>query len=448
VGIGNCRRTEGGVMCPSYMVTREEKHTTRGRAHLLFEMLQGNPVEGGWRNEEVHEALDLCLACKGCTSDCPVSVDMPTLKAEFLSHYYDGRLRPRHAYAFGLIDQAARLASRAPGVVNFLTHTPSLSRIAKLAADISPQREIPAFASTTLQRWFRERGGPRNETGAKVLLWPDTFTNYFHPEVGIAAVEVLERAGYRVDVPEMHVCCGRPLYDFGLLDLARRYLLRVLDLLREDIRAGVPVVGVEPSCLATFKDELLKMLPHDEDAARLCKQSFHFAQFLEQEGYEPPALARTALLHGHCHHKATGGVEGEQKLLEKMGVEVEAPDTGCCGLAGSFGFVADHYDISMACGERVLLPAVREAAPDTIVVADGFSCRTQIEQGRTGRRALHVAEVVKLAYDHGAGGPAGPYPERNQAEPPSANGHRPGLVTAAVLTAALAAGALAWRSRS
>jgi FAD/FMN-containing dehydrogenase/Fe-S oxidoreductase len=447
VGIGNCRRTEGGVMCPSYMVTRDEKHTTRGRARLLFEMLQGNPVEGGWRDEEVFEALDLCLACKGCTNDCPVSVDLPTLKAEFLSHYWDGRLRPRHAYAFGLVDQAARVASRAPGIVNFLTRTPPLSRIAKLAADVSPRREIPAFAPTTLQRWFRERGGSQNEAGAKILLWPDTFTNYFHPEVGIAAVEVLERAGYCVEVPETHVCCGRPLYDFGMLDLARRYLVRTLDLLRADVRAGIPVVGLEPSCLATFKDELPKILPHDEDAIRLSKQAFHFAQFLEREGFEPPPLMRKALLHGHCHHKATGGFDGEQKLLERMGVEVDAPDSGCCGMAGSFGFIADHYDLSMACGERVLLPAVREAAPDTIVVADGFSCRTQIEQGRTGRRALHVAEVLKLAYDHGAGGPAGRYPERSQAEPPSPNGHRPGLVTAAVLTAALAAGAIAWRSR-
>jgi FAD/FMN-containing dehydrogenase/Fe-S oxidoreductase len=447
VGIGNCRRLEGGVMCPSYMVTRDEKHTTRGRARLLFEMLQGNPVEGMWRNEEVFEALDLCLACKGCTSDCPVSVDMPTLKAEFLSHHYSGRLRPRHAYAFGLIDQAARVASRAPGVVNFVTQTPGLSRLAKFAAGMSPRRDFPFFAPLTLQRWFRERGGPKNETGTRVILWPDTFTNYFHPEVGIAAVEVLERAGYRVELPGVHVCCGRPLYDFGMLDLARRYLLRVLDLLRDDIRAGVPVIGVEPSCLATFKDELPKMLPHDEDADRLSKQAVHFSEFLERGGYEPPQLARKALLHGHCHHKATGGIEGEQKLLEKMGIEVDAPDSGCCGMAGSFGFEENHYEVSMACGERVLLPKVREAPPETIVVADGFSCRTQIEQGGTNRRALHVAQVLKMAYDEGPEGPSGSRPEEGYPESRSENGHRAGLVTAAMLAGALAAGALAWRAR-
>jgi FAD/FMN-containing dehydrogenase/Fe-S oxidoreductase len=449
VGIGNCRRTEaeGGVMCPSYMVTREEKHATRGRARLLFEMLQGHPVEGMWRDEEVFEALDLCLSCKGCTSDCPVSVDMPTLKAEFLAHHYDGRLRPRHAYAFGLIDRAAWVASRVPTAVNFLTHTAPFSRVAKLAAGMAPEREFPEFAPVTLVRWFRERGGSRNAEGKKVLLWPDTFTNHFHPDIGIAAVEVLEHAGYRVELPAMRVCCGRPLYDYGMLDLARRYLLRTLDGLREEIRAGTSVVGVEPSCLAVFKDELPKMLPHDEDARRLSKQAFHLANFLEEEGYEPPPLARKVLLHGHCHHKATGGLDAERKLLEKMGVEVDAPDSGCCGMAGSFGFEAEKYEVSMACGERVLLPRVREASPDTIVLADGFSCRTQIEQGGTDRRALHVAQVLKLAYDHGPSGPTGVLPERSTVEPTSTNGHRPGLVTAAVVAGALVC-ALAWRVRS
>jgi FAD/FMN-containing dehydrogenase/Fe-S oxidoreductase len=447
VGIGNCRRTEGGVMCPSYMVTREEKHTTRGRARLLFEMLQGNPVAGAWRDEEVFEALDLCLACKGCTNDCPVSVDMPTLKAEFLAHHYQGRPRPRHAYAFGLIDQAARVASKAPGLVNFVTHTQPFARLAKLGAGMEPRREFPAFAPATFTHWFQARGGSLNPTGRKLLLWPDTFTNYFHPEIGAAAVEVLERAGYRPEVPAGHVCCGRPLYDFGMLRLARRYLLRTLDLLRDDLRAGVPLVGIEPSCLATFKDELPKMLPGDEDAQRLCKQAFHFADFLEQEGFEPPKLAGKALLHGHCHHKATGGIDGERKLLEKMGLDVEAPDTGCCGMAGSFGFERGHYEVSMACGERVLLPNVREAGPETIVVADGFSCRTQIEQGDTNRRGLHVAEVLKLAHERGPGGPIGPYPERSSVAPPNGNGHRPGLVTVAVV-AALAAGAVAWRARA
>jgi Fe-S oxidoreductase len=387
VGIVKCRRTEGGVMCPSYMVTRDEKHTTRGRARLLFEMLEGDPVEGRWRNEEVFGALDLCLSCKGCTHDCPVRVDMPTYKAEFLAHHYERRLRPRHAYAFGLIDKGARFAAHAPRLVNLL------APLTKRLVGMAPERQVPKFATTTFQDWFAARDG--GTTGKQVLLWPDTFTNHFHPEVGIAAVEVLEAAGYRVTVPGGHVCCGRPLYDYGMLRGARRYLERTLRLLAQPIRLGIPVVGLEPSCVAVFKDELGKLLPDDEDAARLAKQTFHFSEFLEREGYEPPPLPREALMHGHCHHKATGGIESEQQLLERMGLRLEAPDSGCCGLAGSWGYEAAHYDVSMACGERVLFPAVRAAGVDTLVVADGFSCRTQIEDG-TGRKALHVAQVLAL----------------------------------------------------
>ncbi|TML15082.1 MAG: FAD-binding oxidoreductase [Actinobacteria bacterium] len=396
VGIGKCRRTEGGVMCPSYMVTKEEKHTTRGRAHLLFEMLEGDPVEGVWSNEEVFEALDLCLSCKGCTNDCPVHVDMPTLKSEFLAHRYKGRLRPRHAYAFGLIDQAARVAAHAPGVVNALTQSPGLARVAKAVAGMAPEREFPAFAPQTLQAWFATRGSAGNPTGKTVLLWPDTFTNHFHTEVGVAAVEALDRAGYNVVVPEGHLCCGRPLYDYGFLGLARLYLERTIDRFRDEIRAGIPIVGIEPSCTAVFKDELGKMLPDDEDGKRLAKQIFHFGEFLEREGYEPPTLPRKVLLHGHCHHKATGGMGSEQTLLEQMGAEVEAPDSGCCGLAGSWGYETGHYDVSMACGERVLLPEARRASTGTLLVADGFSCRTQIEHGAR-RKPLHLAQVVALA---------------------------------------------------
>jgi len=378
VGIGKCRRTEGGVMCPSYMVTREEKHTTRGRAHLLWEILNGEELDG-WRDREVFEALDLCLSCKGCTNDCPVNVDMPTLKAEFLSHYYAGRLRPRTAYGFGLIDQAARVASRAPGLVNFVTQTAPLDAVAKLALGISQKRRIPPFAPLTLKDWFAARP-QRNGGGHRLVLWADTFTNYFEVEVGVAAVEALEDAGFHVVMPQLHLCCGRPLYDYGMLGLARRYAEKVIDHLREDIHVGVPVVGIEPSCVAVFKDELPKLLTLDEDAERLAKQTFQLSEFLARlDGYEPPALQGNALLHGHCHHKATGGIAPERELLEKMGLEVEELDSGCCGMAGGWGY--EHYDVSMACGERVLLPRVREASPETLVVADGFSCKSQIEQG-------------------------------------------------------------------
>ncbi|TMM20679.1 MAG: FAD-binding oxidoreductase [Actinobacteria bacterium] len=391
VGVGKCRHTEGGVMCPSFMVTREEKHSTRGRAHLLWEMLNGEELDL-WRDDEVFEALDLCLSCKGCTNDCPVNVDMPTLKAEFLSHYYEGRIRPRTAYAFGLIDQAARVASKAPGLVNFLTRTP----LVKAAMGVSQKRQVPPFSSPPFKQRFAERP-QRNGGGRRVILWADTFTNYFHAPIGVAAAEALEHAGYHVVVPQLHLCCGRPLYDYGMLGRARRYAERVVDKLRDDIRAGTPVVGVEPSCIAVFKDELSKLMAFDEDAMRLSKQAFHLSEFLAKEDYEPPQLRGKALLHGHCHHRATGGISSEKKLLETMGLDVEELDSGCCGMAGGWGYEPDHYDVSIACGERVLLPKVREAPAETLVVADGFSCRSQIEQTHTGREALHVAQVLKLA---------------------------------------------------
>jgi FAD/FMN-containing dehydrogenase/Fe-S oxidoreductase len=438
VGIGKCRRTEGGVMCPSYMVTREEKHTTRGRAHLLWEMLNGEELEL-WRDKEVFEALDLCLACKGCTNDCPVNVDMPTLKAEFLSHYYSGRLRPRTAYAFGLIDQAARVASKAPALVNLVTRT----RLAKLAVGVSLKREIPPFASPTLKEWFASRP-QRNGGGRRLILWADTFTNYFHAPIGIAAVEALEDAGCDVVIPHEHLCCGRPLYDYGMLDLARRYANRVVSHLRDEIRSGTPVVGIEPSCVAVFKDELKKLKTLDEDAERLSKQTFHLSELLERLEYEPPPLQGKALLHGHCHHKATGGISPEKSLLEKMGLEVEELDSGCCGMAGGWGYEPDHYDVSVACGERVLLPKVREASPETLIVADGFSCRSQIEQCDTGRRGgMHVAEVIKLARDRGA---IPRYPERALSAP--AGKDRPSRAAKLLGAGAVVAGAaLAYRSK-
>jgi FAD/FMN-containing dehydrogenase/Fe-S oxidoreductase len=391
VGIGKCRRTEGGVMCPSYMVTRDEKHTTRGRARLLFEMLHGDPVRGLWRSEEVKSALDLCLACKGCKKDCPVSVDMATYKAEFLSHYYARRIRPRSAYALGLIDRVARVASRAPRLTNAFAST----RLSKFAAGIHPARDVPEFAPHTFKHWFEQRDAPHS-TGRRVIVWPDTFTNFFHPEIGAATVELLESAGYEPVVPDGHLCCGRPLYDFGMLDLAKSYLRKIMDALEDDILRGTPVVGMEPSCLAVFRDELKGLFPNDENATRLCKQSFMLSEFLEREGWEPPPLARRVLVQKHCHHHAVVGYDAEQKLLAAMGLDLQLPETGCCGMAGSFGFERSHYDVSKACGERMLFPEIESQPEGTLLLADGFSCREQIRQG-TGREAMHFAQLVRMA---------------------------------------------------
>ncbi|HET9101871.1 MAG TPA: FAD-linked oxidase C-terminal domain-containing protein, partial [Solirubrobacteraceae bacterium] len=374
VGVGKCRVPDADtVMCPSYMVTREEKDSTRGRARLLFEMLEGDVITDGWQSEEVRDALDLCLACKGCTSDCPVQVDMPTYKAEFWHHHFKSlrRWRPRYAYAFGLIDQAARIAARMPELVNLAGRTPGVNRVLKQLAGMTPERAIPEFAPLTLQQWFSERGGTQNPGGRRVVLWPDTFNNHFHTDVGVACVEAIEDAGWQVVMPEGHVCCGRPLYDYGFLDLAQRYLNNTLDVLRDEIRAGTPVVGMEPSCLAVFKDELTGMMPHDNDAQRLAGNAMHFAEFFERYEVPVPRLERKALLWGHCHHKATGGIDPEQALLERMGVDVEPVNGGCCGLAGSWGFEQGHYDVSMKSGELGLLPAVRDADDTTVVVADG-----------------------------------------------------------------------------
>ena len=443
VGVGRCRRPDGmDVMCPSFMATREEMHSTRGRARLLFEMLEGDVITDGWQSDEVMEALDLCLACKGCTHDCPVDVDLPTYKAEFLHQRWKRRLRPRQAYAFGLIDQAARVASRAPGVVNFVTHTPAFAQAFKLAVGMTQKRAVPTFAPLTLQQWFARRGGTTNPTGRKVVLFPDTFNNHLHTDVGVAAVVALEAAGWRVLMPEGHVCCGRPLYDYGFLGLAERYLHRSLDQLREWYREGIPIVGLEPSCVAVFKDELGKLLPHDDDAKRLAQSTYHFAEFFEQFDVEPPPLERKAFVWGHCHHKATGGIEPELELLRRMGVEAETLQAGCCGLAGSWGFEAGHHDVSMQCGEQGLLPTVRELGEETIVVADGFSCKTQIEEGGTGRRALHVAQVLKLAREHGVAGPRGPRPERlyYEVRPQPSLGRRAWRAAAMVAAAAGTAG--------
>lgn len=413
VGAGVCRRKNGGIMCPSYMVTLEEKHSTRGRARLLYEMMVGDPVEGGWKSEEVKEALDLCLACKGCKGECPVQVDMATYKAEFLAHYYKGKLRPRHAYFFGLIGVWAKIASWVPEIANFFTHAPGFGTMAKKAIGIAEPRKIPAFASYTFKEWFFSRRA-RRVGGTKVILWADTFNNHFHPTTAQAAVEVLEAAGFEVKVPRTSMCCGRPLYDYGMLDTAKKWLLHILDVMRDDIQDGTPIVVLEPSCAATFRDELLNLFPHSEDAKRLSKQVFLLSDFLEKRAghWTPPKLKRKAVVHGHCHHKSLMSMDDESAVLGKMGVETDLLNSGCCGMAGAFGFEkGQHYEVSIASGERVLLPAVRRADPETIIIADGFSCREQIAQ-TTDREALHLAQVLQMALLEGEAGTEGPMPER------------------------------------
>ncbi|MGE5205304.1 MAG: FAD-binding and (Fe-S)-binding domain-containing protein [Chlamydiota bacterium] len=454
VGIGKCRRTGGKVeddtICPSFMVTREERDSTRGRAHHLWEMLHGDVIQDGWRDEHVKESLDLCLSCKGCKGDCPVNVDMATYKAEFLSHYWEGRLRPRSAYAFGWINKWARLASIAPGFANLFTQLPVLRNVAKLAAGAPQERQIPPFAPETFKAWFRKRA--RGNQGRKrVLLFADTFNNHFKPETAKAAVEVLEAAGYQVVVPQQPLCCGRPLYDYGFLDMAQSYLDRIFRALEQEIEMGTPMVVLEPSCCSVFRDELNGLRPDSPQAHRLMEQTFTLAEFLQKQAanYHPPKLKRKAVLHGHCHHKAIMRLDCDQEVLKKMELEFEELASGCCGMAGSFGYEKDKYEVSKKAGERVLLPAVRKAGLSTIIMADGFSCKEQIEQ-ETGRHALHTAEVLALAQRHGPHGLRSVYPEKELVEPrlqaQKRSMRRAGLATVAVMAGAVAA-AILWRER-
>ena len=329
IGLGECRKHDYGTMCPSYMATLEERHSTRGRARLLWELLQNEVLSDSWKSEEVKEALDLCLSCKACKSECPTNVDLATYRAEFLAHYFEGRRRPLEAYAFGLIDKWAALGSFTPRLANLLMNAPGVSSLVKRVLHLAPQREMPRLATQSFASWARSTNVPspghRSAPAAReVILWADTFNNYFHPSTSRAAFEVLQAAGARVTVPRERLCCGRPLYDFGMLDRAKAYLQRVMDGLGPQIDAGVPIVVLEPSCASVFRDELRNLFPTDARADKLRKQTFLLSEFLERHapGFQPPRLERSVLLHGHCHHKALMKMTDEESLLKKMGAQV------------------------------------------------------------------------------------------------------------------------------
>ena len=383
VGVGACRQLEGpGVMCPSFQVTRDEKHSTRGRAHLLAEMLAGDLVTGGWQSSELHEALDLCLACKACASDCPVNVDMASYKAEFLHQRYRRRLRPRWHYALGGLPLAAWAAGLAPAVTN--RAAPWLAKL----GGVSTVRPLPRFV-----RYRPPKLPPGPAPRGAVLLWPDTFTRSFDPQVVHAAARVLTAAGFAVQLPRGTLCCGLTWLATGQFGIARMVLRRTLRLLWSELGAGVPVIGLEPSCVATLRSDLTELLPDDPAAAALAGQARTLAEVLRERApdWQPAERDRDALLQVHCHQHAVLGHDADDALLDAAGVRVQRA-SGCCGLAGSFGYQRGHEEMSSALAERSLAPAVR-ARPDALVLADGFSCRLQVSQ-TTGRRALHLAELL------------------------------------------------------
>lgn len=403
LGVAKCVTADGGVMCPSYRATGEEKHSTRGRARLLFEMAAGQLITGGWRSPEVAEALDLCLSCKGCKRDCPVGVDMAAYKTEYLAQRYRRRVRPRSHYAMGALPRWLRLLRRLPFAVrlaNAAARVPALAALAKWVAGIAPERDLPPLAPHPFCRDVSARLGSER----RVVLWPDTFTEHFDPAVGNAAVAVLEVLGYRVEVPDGRVCCGLTWYSTGQLGPARRVLRRSLKRLRPWLAAGVPVVGLEPSCLAALRAEAGELLPGDPWAEALAGSVRTFAEVLA--GHLDELRARVvepgprALVQVHCHQHADLGTDADRAVLAALGVRAEVLDSGCCGLAGNWGFERGHHEVSMACAERVLLPAVRAADPDDVVLADGFSCRTQLRQaGVDGPAAMpvHLAQLAARA---------------------------------------------------
>ncbi|MFC7817685.1 MULTISPECIES: FAD-binding and (Fe-S)-binding domain-containing protein [unclassified Streptomyces] len=431
VGVAKCRTTSvtgSAVMCPSFRATGDERHSTRGRARLLHEMLAGEVVTDGWRSQEVRDALDLCLSCKGCRSDCPVEVDMATYKAEFLHHHYAGRRRPAAHYAMGWLPVWLRWAARArvTPVVNALASVRPLAAAGKRLGGIARERDVPRLAGETFSRWWRRRGGPVAE-GELVVLWPDTFTEHLSPSVGRAAVRVLEAAGLRVALPPTlsgravvgdgtsrsavslltarrgRVCCGLTYVSTGQLDRARAVMRRTLDLMTPVLETSAPVVVLEPSCAAALRTDLPELLHDDPRAARLAARVLTFAQALERHApdWTPPAVNLPAAGQTHCHQHAVLGDAADRRLREAAGLTGELSG-GCCGLAGNFGFEDGHYEVSVACAEDQLLPAVREAPGGAVVLADGFSCRTQLEQ-LGGVRGRHLAEVLAEALDAGEG---------------------------------------------
>ncbi|MFI2368308.1 FAD-binding and (Fe-S)-binding domain-containing protein [Streptomyces sp. NPDC018833] len=413
VGVAKCRteRVAGGadVMCPSYRATGQERHSTRGRARLLHEMLAGEIVTDGWRSAEVLDALDLCLSCKGCRSDCPVGVDMATYKAEFLHHHYAGRRRPAPHYTMGRLPQWLRLAAPFAPLVNVLARTGPAAALAKKVCGIAPERQLPLLAPRSLSRLLREHLRDRTGVFAQdrtAVLWPDTFTDRLSPSVGMAAVRVMEAAGIGIVLPPGRVCCGLTYVSTGQLDRARSVMRRTLDTVEPLLELGLPVTVLEPSCAATLTTDLPELMGGDPRAARLAASVRTFAQTLGQcaPDWSPPRVDRPVVGQTHCHQHAVLGDAAERALRERAGLR-GGLSGGCCGLAGNFGFEAGHYEVSVACAEEQLLPAVRAASADTVLLADGFSCRTQVDQ-LAGRRASHLAEVLAEALTEGPQGGA------------------------------------------
>ncbi len=394
-GVGKCvaGSTPTGVMCPSFIATRNEKDSTRGRARVLQEAIDGRLIKGGIVAPEVHEALDLCLSCKGCASDCPTGIDMATYKSEVLHQTYRGRRRPRSHYILGRLPLWARLTSPVAWLANLGLRIPGLAHLARWVAGVDQRRSLPRFATKRFSRAVRALDLAATGARPQVVLWADTFTEYFAASGGLAAVKVLEQAGYEVLTLSRPACCGLTWITTGQLDEARGLVQASVDQLHPYVMAGVPIVGLEPSCLAVLRTDAVELIA-DPRAADVARGVFTLAELLERtDGYQPPDLSGVSVVvQPHCHHASVLGFEADVALLNRTGASVDRL-SGCCGLAGNFGVERGHYEVSVAVAESQLLPAVRAAAPGTVFLADGFSCRTQLDD-LAGVQALHLAELL------------------------------------------------------
>jgi FAD/FMN-containing dehydrogenase/Fe-S oxidoreductase len=395
-GVGACRKKLEGTMCPSYMATRDEEHSTRGRANALRAVLSGRMAPREFTGKRLYEVMDLCLECKGCKSECPANVDMAKMKYEFLHHYYQANGLPLRNRLFGRIERLNRLLCHVPTIANWMISVPFNRWLMEKVAGIDRRRPLPALAEQTFTDWFAQRPAPGAAPRGEVVLFHDTFVTYNTPEIGRAAVQLLEAAGYRVVLVDRK-CCGRPLISKGMLIEAREHAAWNVERLHPYAARGVAIVGLEPSCILTLRDEWVDLLRTDE-ARAVARQSALLEQFLLRERERGLQLrwtshGRQALLHGHCHQKAIVGTAPTVGALNWAGYRVSEVDSGCCGMAGSFGFEREHYDVSVALGNRRLAPAVKAAPSSTEIVAPGISCRQQI-QHLAGRRAKHPAEVL------------------------------------------------------